>query len=134
MKTTLFAILGLVALSVSAVGQTRISGAQLAVPCAGTSPQVLVVVPGPAGITFQCVPITSAPVYTEIWNESVTATAPVLSLTLKNGGSITALRLHRNGLRLTPTVDYTLAGNVITFLTAATPQQGDVLTCDYRFQ
>lgn len=42
-----------------------------------------------------------------------------------------SLILFRNGLRMTPGVDYTLSSNAITFL-AVVPQTGDILLCSYR--
>ena len=44
----------------------------------------------------------------------------------------TSLALYRNGLRMSPSVDYTLSSAVITFLAASTPQTSDTLICSYR--
>lgn len=53
----------------------------------------------------------------------------------------TSLHVYRNGIRLTVTVDFTVAVNVITFLPGIVlqngtqtglPQTGDILTADYR--
>jgi hypothetical protein len=44
----------------------------------------------------------------------------------------TSLHLYQNGIRLSPNVDFTLSGNTITFILAATPQFGDMLVADYR--
>ncbi len=44
----------------------------------------------------------------------------------------TSLYAYRNGLLLAPGVDYTLSGNVITFMSGQTPQTNDVLLCTYR--
>lgn len=44
-----------------------------------------------------------------------------------------SLQLFRNGLLMRASVDYTLSGNVITFLVAATPQPGDLLVSSYRY-
>ena len=43
----------------------------------------------------------------------------------------TSLHLYRNGVRLKPTTDYSLAGSTITFVAA--PDTGDVLLADYRY-
>lgn len=43
-----------------------------------------------------------------------------------------SLAVYRNGLRMTPSVDYTLTGAVVTFATASVPQTTDTLTCSYR--
>jgi len=43
-----------------------------------------------------------------------------------------SLRLYRNGLAMKPGVDYNLSTNTITFLSASTPQGGDVLIAFYR--
>lgn len=44
-----------------------------------------------------------------------------------------SLDLYRNGLLMRPGTDYTLSGNVVTFLAASTPQVGDLLAASYRF-
>lgn len=44
----------------------------------------------------------------------------------------TSLELYRNGIRLSPTVDYTLTTNTITFVSGAQPQPNDVLRATYR--
>ncbi|HTS77452.1 MAG TPA: hypothetical protein VMG40_14670 [Bryobacteraceae bacterium] len=44
-----------------------------------------------------------------------------------------SLDLYLNGLLMKPAVDYTLSGNAISFLTASTPQTGDILTASYRY-
>jgi hypothetical protein len=46
---------------------------------------------------------------------------------------LASLILFRNGLMLTAAVDYTIAGNTITFNTGAIPQPGDLLTASYRY-
>jgi hypothetical protein len=43
-----------------------------------------------------------------------------------------SLAVYRNGLFQTQTLDYTVAGNVITFATPSIPQTGDLLTANYR--
>jgi hypothetical protein len=54
--------------------------------------------------------------------------------TLVNAPSPAAsLLLYDNGLLMTQGVDYTLSNKQITFLTASTPQAGDVLTASYRY-
>jgi len=54
--------------------------------------------------------------------------------TLVNAPSPAAsLDLFLNGLMMAVGVDYTLSNNVITFLTASTPQAGDTLVASYRF-
>ncbi len=56
------------------------------------------------------------------------------TFTLANTPSPAAsLNLALNGLRMSPTVDFTLTGNTISFLTASTPQTGDILTASYRY-
>jgi hypothetical protein len=55
------------------------------------------------------------------------------SFTLANAPSPAAsLDLYRNGMRLETGSDYSLSGNAITFVSAATPQTGDTLLADYR--
>ncbi len=43
-----------------------------------------------------------------------------------------SLSLFRNGLRMSPTVDYTVSGNTITFISGAQPQPGDILRASFR--
>jgi hypothetical protein len=45
----------------------------------------------------------------------------------------TSLAVHLNGLTLSLGTDYTLTANTVTFLTASTPQTGDVLDASYRY-
>jgi len=44
-----------------------------------------------------------------------------------------SLSVFRNGLRLTPGLDYSLLGNAISFFGAATPIPGDTLNASYRY-
>lgn len=46
---------------------------------------------------------------------------------------VLSLDLYQNGLLLKPGADYSLAGNVITFFLAATPQTGDLIQASYRY-
>ncbi len=43
-----------------------------------------------------------------------------------------SLELFRNGIRLSPSIDYTLSSNTITFVSGAQPQSGDILRASYR--
>jgi hypothetical protein len=43
-----------------------------------------------------------------------------------------SLALYRNGIALRQGVDYSLSGSTVTFIAAATPQSGDLLTAFYR--
>ncbi|MCX6611782.1 MAG: hypothetical protein NTW74_13130 [Acidobacteria bacterium] len=45
---------------------------------------------------------------------------------------LASLELNRNGLRLSPSVDFTITGNTITFVSGAQPQVGDILRATYR--
>jgi len=45
----------------------------------------------------------------------------------------TSLILWVNGLYMTPSVDYTISGSTITFLSPSIPQAGDVVTASYRY-
>jgi hypothetical protein len=56
------------------------------------------------------------------------------SFTLANQPSPAAsLELYLNGLRLDPGTDFVLMGQAVTFLTASTPQPGDLLLASYRY-
>jgi hypothetical protein len=44
-----------------------------------------------------------------------------------------SLELYLNGLLMNQVTDYTLSGNTISFLTASTPQSGDLLVASYRY-
>ena len=46
---------------------------------------------------------------------------------------VTSLDLYLNGLLMKQSTDYTLSGNAISFVTASTPQAGDILTASYRY-
>ena len=48
-------------------------------------------------------------------------------------GPAASLLLYRNGLLMSPGIDFTLATNQITFLTPSVPQTGDSLTASYRY-
>jgi hypothetical protein len=43
-----------------------------------------------------------------------------------------SLKVFRNGLLQSPGADYTQNGSIITFVTLAIPQPGDILTTSYR--
>jgi hypothetical protein len=44
----------------------------------------------------------------------------------------TSLAVYRNGLRMSPGIDFNLSGQAITFVTGFAPQTGDTLICSYR--
>ena len=77
-------------------------------------------------------PTPPAPVW--IRNEALAVTDVLPTWTLANTLVAGTQAVYRNGLRLTPGLDYTVAGNVITFAVAAVPQAGDNLLADYRSQ
>jgi hypothetical protein len=54
----------------------------------------------------------------------------ILTLAFSPVGS--SMLLFRNGLYLTPMIDYTLAAQTITFVSGAIPQAGDTMTASYR--
>jgi hypothetical protein len=59
---------------------------------------------------------------------------PNTAFTLAFGPSPGAsLELYRNGVLLKQSVDYSLSGSTVTFLTGAIPLTGDSLTADYRY-
>lgn len=43
------------------------------------------------------------------------------------------VRIYKNGIRQSVGIDYSIAGNKVTFLPASLPQPGDILTADYTF-
>ncbi len=45
----------------------------------------------------------------------------------------TSLQLYLNGLLMSQSVDYTISGNTISFLTASIPQTGDLLRAAYQY-
>ncbi len=45
---------------------------------------------------------------------------------------LSSLELYRNGLKLSPSDDFAIAGNTITFVSGAQPQAGDLLRASYR--
>ena len=69
--------------------------------------------------------VSQQPVQTITLKDNVfIPTAPQTSFTVPPGN---ILFVHRNGVYQTNTQDYTISGSVVTFLTASTPQQGDVV-------
>jgi hypothetical protein len=63
-----------------------------------------------------------------------TANGSNTTFTLANVPSpASSLQLYVNGLLMTQALDYTLSGNTISFLTASTPQTGDLLSASYRY-
>lgn len=44
-----------------------------------------------------------------------------------------SLQLFKNGIAMTPGVDYNLAANTITYVAGAIPQAGDAHVCWYRY-
>jgi hypothetical protein len=108
-------------------------------PASGpTPPQFILVALDPAGsvVLDQTVnpPVLRAVASAAVWtlNEASVSTGGN-TLTLRGTPAIgTQLLVYRNGVRLTPTLDYTVASNVITFATLQTPQAGDNLLVDYR--
>lgn len=61
----------------------------------------------------------------------INGTNQIFTLTgLPNPAS--SLALYRNGIRLSPAVDYTVSGNTISFLIGAQPAAGDLLRANYR--
>ncbi|WP_321471097.1 hypothetical protein [uncultured Paludibaculum sp.] len=44
------------------------------------------------------------------------------------------LKVHRNGLRMALTVDYTVAGDTVTFVAGQMPQAGDIIVVDFTPQ
>ena len=139
MKPNLLLLTLVFSIALSTHAQTKPTASQFSYPCPTTPAvaQVLVITPTIPPL-LQCVTLSSlipSTSGTEVSNETVTLTSgPLPSLTLQKSGTITGLKLYRNGIRLTPAVDYTLSGNVVTFIPVAAPQQGDIVTCDYRFQ
>ncbi len=79
---------------------------------------------------------TSGPCGQPVFADAETPTGAVdgtnNTLTLSNTPAGSSLMLFRNGLFLTPGLDYTLNGSTIQFLPGATPQTGDQLTASYR--
>jgi hypothetical protein len=63
---------------------------------------------------------------------TINGTNPVFTL-LAAPSPATSLQLYLNGLRMDPGVDFSLTGSTITFITASTPQTGDILVASYRY-
>ncbi len=70
-------------------------------------------------------------VYNEAWPIGST---PPTSITLRNALVVGTEELYRNGLRQTPGLDFTMAGNVLTFVPANALVAGDNVLVDYRSQ
>lgn len=84
-------------------------------------------------LTTQVNSLTVAPVFVDGETPGGAINGSNKSFTLANSPSpATSLDLYRNGLVQSVGVDYTIAGNTITFLQIATPQPGDLLQAFYR--
>lgn len=137
-------------ISTAAWGQTKVSTGQLTPASPSTLPALLLYLPaaGPAPPQFLLVTLDPASIVLD-----QTVSPPVLrsiapvplwtvnEATVSTGASTLAVKglivtgseqVYRNGVRLTPTVDYTMAGATITFTALQTPQPGDNLLVDYR--
>lgn len=55
------------------------------------------------------------------------------AFTLAHTPTAGSVHLYKNGLRQTPTTDYTISGDTITFVSDNKPQTGDLLLADYRW-
>jgi hypothetical protein len=67
----------------------------------------------------------------EVPSGAVDGTNLVFSIT-KTASPLASVALYRNGLRLRASVDYSISGTTITFLTGLAPQPSDLLLCSYR--
>ena len=75
----------------------------------------------------------AAPVFVDAQAPAGTINGTNTQFNLTNTPSpATSLGLYRNGLLQASGIDYTLAGAGVTFLTASTPKQGDILQAFYR--
>jgi hypothetical protein len=85
---------------------------------------------GPCGSGSSATPVT----FVDSETPAGAADGVNLTFTLANAPSPqSSLALYRNGLFMTPGVDYTLNGAVVTFVAGATPQPGDIITASYRY-
>lgn len=74
-----------------------------------------------------------AALQTWIRNEAVAIGAtPPATVTLANPLIIGTEAVYRNGMRLTPTMDYTIVGNVIAFAAEFPLQTGEHILIEYR--
>lgn len=142
------AVVLVAAIAPRAQAQTKATLEQIRPPATITQTTVVMVIGGefvtatldansfsydPVTKTLRAIAATSPT--TEVNDEVVTATGGMPTLTLSRTFAVLySLAVYRNGLRLRPTLDYTVAGNVITFAQGAAPRQGDVVACDYRFR
>ena len=149
MKTKLIA-LALIATCALAIPQnpTAPTPVQLAAP-QFSGPAVIVYVPGGPGYraakldpsvvldTSGSTPVLKAVVAAvrQVIGEAYDVTATTTTtITLVNPPIVGTLQAYRNGIRLRPGPDYTLAGAVVTFAGGqAAPQTGDALVFDYQF-
>jgi hypothetical protein len=84
-------------------------------------------------LTTQVNSLSAPPVFVDGETPGGTINGSNRSFTLANSPSpATSLDLYRNGLVQSVGVDYTIAGNTITFLQVAMPQSGDLLQAFYR--
>ncbi len=93
--------------------------------------QVLVINIGRTGANFVVIGGTQGALNSIVRNEvpSGTVNSSNKVFTLANNPLTGSLAVHRNGIRLKETNDYTLSGDTITFVTA--PTTGAIILCDY---
>jgi hypothetical protein len=82
---------------------------------------------GPCGTTV------TLPGFVDMETPTGTVNGSNLVFTLNQAPAPAAsLHLFRNGVLQRPSVDYTINGNILTFLAAAAPQSSDLLLASYR--
>lgn len=73
--------------------------------------------------------------YTEIRNEvpSGTVNGTNAFFAIANAPVSGSVNIYLNGLKMSPTIDYTISSYMITFTTGSIPQTGDILNADYLY-
>lgn len=73
--------------------------------------------------------------YTEIRNEvpSGTVNGTNAFFAIANAPVSGSVNIYLNGLKMSPTTDYTISSYMITFTTGSIPQTGDILNADYLY-
>lgn len=91
-------------------------------------PSIVLDLTGPVPILRAVVPAAPKPRQTDVFSPGTAYTFVTLSLA---PDSIREVRVYRNGLLMAPTVDYTRAGQVVTFTAAQGTADTDIVQVSY---
>jgi hypothetical protein len=77
--------------------------------------------------------LTPIQVFNEWYQIPTAQTTPVLAFPLANSNVIAATVVaYRNRCRMIPTIDFSVSGNIVTFVPHQTPNPDDIVLFDYQ--